>query len=299
MGHCPLAVLAYSQHPAIGKHHRHGSDWAGSDWPVIGDTAFVLGSARPDCPIARSGIRSWPKRETMLVKLHSMQASDCASCGVRDRSLFADLTTDDFRLITQPIHDLTIAPHSTLFAQGATGEHVITVRKGLVKLVRYQTDGSQRIVRLIGPGDIAGLETTAGAAYDSTAIALTEVQACKIPRAVIQRLEAESPRMHQQLVRKWHEALKAADDFIADLASGNARQRLARLLLRLAAAQAQEPLLLPPREDVGAMLGITTETASRTVAAFRREGLLHDLDRQGRFFRIDAAALHAVADRHS
>lgn len=235
----------------------------------------------------------------MLVKLHPKQTSDCATCGIRDRSLFADLTSDDFRLITQPIHDLSIAPHSTLFAQGTQGEYVITVRKGLVKLVRYQPDGSQRIIRLIGPGDIAGLETTAGAAYDSTAIAVTEVEACRIPLSVIQRLEAHSPRMHQQLVRKWHEALKTADDFIADLASGNARQRLARLLLRLAAGQPQDPLLLPTREDVGAMLGITTETASRTVAAFRREGLLHDLDRQGRFFRIDEAAVHAVAEGRS
>ena len=49
-------------------------------------------------------------------------------------------------------------------------------------------------------------------------------------------------------------------------------------------------------EDVGAMLGITTETASRTVASFRREGMLIDMDRQGRFFRIDATALHAAAN---
>ncbi|MBP6816832.1 MAG: helix-turn-helix domain-containing protein, partial [Burkholderiaceae bacterium] len=92
------------------------------------------------------------------------------------------------------------------------------------------------------------------------------------------------------------EALKTADDFIADLASGNARQRLARLLLRLVGSDVNGQLMLPPREDVGAMLGITTETASRTVASFRREGMLIDMDRQGRFFRIDATALHAAAN---
>ena len=56
-------------------------------------------------------------------------------------------------------------------------------------------------------------------------------------------------------------------------------------------------LLLPSREDVGAMLGITTETASRAVAAFRREGLLENLDRLGRRFRIDTARLTEVAAR--
>ena len=232
----------------------------------------------------------------MHVKIHPTQENDCASCGVRKQSLFANLNSDDFRLIQQPIHDLTLAAGSTVFAERARGDHVFTVRKGLVKLVRYQVDGAQRIVRLIGPGDIAGLETTAGSAYDSTAVAITEVQACRIPVSVIQRLESESPRLHQQLLRKWHEALKSADDFIADLASGNARQRLARLLLRLAGADTEATVLLPSREDVGAVLGITTETASRTVAAFRREGLLTDVDRQGRFFRLVATALAAVAN---
>ena len=183
----------------------------------------------------------------MHVKLHPMQESDCANCGIRDQSLFANLTSEDFRLINQPNHDIALEPHTTLFAEGSQGEYVFTVRKGLNKLVRYQTDGSQRIIRLIGPGDIAGLETTAASPYDSTAIAVTQVHACRIPLGVIQRLENDSPRLHQQLLRKWHEALKAADDFIADLASGNARQRLARLLLRLAGTDTSSQLLLPPR----------------------------------------------------
>ena len=44
--------------------------------------------------------------------------------------------------------------------------------------------------------------------------------------------------------------------FIADLASGSARQRLARLLLRLSQHDSTRQVLLPSREDVGAMLGI-------------------------------------------
>jgi len=105
------------------------------------------------------------------------------------------------------------------------------------------------------------------------------------------------PDLHLQLLRKWHEALKQADDFIADLASGSARQRLARLLLRLAHGDSAHHVMLPSREDVGAMLGITTETASRAVAAFRREGLLQGLDRQGRHFKVDIDMLQGVASR--
>ena len=230
----------------------------------------------------------------MQVRIQSVGEQDCASCGIRDQSLFRDLTAEDFRLIDQPIHDMMVEAHQTLFDEGSPAVNLYTIRSGLVKLVRYQPDGSQRIIRLLTAGDIAGLECSAVALYDSTAITVTPVHACRIPQSVIRRLEAESPRLHAQLLRKWHEALKQADDFIADLASGSARQRLARLLLRLSQHDSTRRLLLPSREDVGAMLGITTETASRAVAVFRREGLLVNLDRQGRHFRVDARGLEAI-----
>ena len=235
----------------------------------------------------------------MQVKIQTIGAQECGNCGMRENSLFADLNSEDFKLIDQQIHDLRAEAQTTLFEEGSPGTHLLTIRSGLVKLVRYQSDGTQRIIRLLTSGDIAGLEITANPTYGSTAIAVTDIQACRIPQPVIARLEAQSPRLHAQLLRKWHEALKQADDFIADLASGSARQRLARLLLQLSQHGAVQSVLLPSREDVGAMLGITTETASRAVAAFRREGLLESLDRLGRHFRVDAAQLSAVASREA
>ncbi|MCL4746267.1 MAG: Crp/Fnr family transcriptional regulator [Burkholderiaceae bacterium] len=232
----------------------------------------------------------------MKSKIVQISAHSCVSCGMRGRSLFADLQSDDFALIDQPIHDLQFEPQETLFEEGAPGAFLFTVRSGIVKLVRFQSDGTQRIVRLLTSGDVAGLETSAGAHFDSTAIALTRVSACRIPRAVIDRLEAASPRLHTQLLRKWHDALKQSSDFIAELATGNARQRLARLLLQLAQDDPAQRMMLPSREDVGAMLGVTTETASRAVAAFRREGLLKSLDRQGKHFVVDVQSLRALAE---
>lgn len=231
------------------------------------------------------------KSKTVKIGVH-----ECVNCGVRGRSLFADLEREDFALIDQPIHDLQFDAQETLFEEGAAGEFLFTVRSGVVKLVRFQPDGTQRIVRLLASGDVAGLESTAGAHFDATGIALTRVNACRIPIAVIHRLEAASPRLHTQLMRKWHEALQQSGDFISELATGNAKQRLARLLLRLSRGDGTQRVLLPSREDLGAMLGITTETASRAVASFRREDLLRGIDRQGKFFVVDVAALTEISE---
>jgi CRP/FNR family transcriptional regulator len=235
----------------------------------------------------------------MQVRIQPVGERDCVNCGIREHSLFAGLTPEEFRLIDQPVHDVTVGPDVTLFDQGSPGLYVYVLRNGLVKLVRYQRDGSHRIIRLLTPGDIAGLECTAGGAYDSVAVTVSSITACRMPVSLVHRLQKTSPGLHDQLLRKWHQALRQADDFIADLASGNARQRLARLLILLARADSARQVLLPSREDVGAMLGVTTETASRTAASFRREGLMKGLDGRGRWFAVDVDALVDVAGRSS
>jgi len=48
------------------------------------------------------------------------------------------------------------------------------------------------------------------------------------------------------------------------------------------------------REDMGAMLGITTETASRTVAGFKRNGLI--VQRGQKEFACDVGALKDILE---
>ena len=55
----------------------------------------------------------------MHVRIHPVGERDCVNCGIREHSLFADLISEDFRLINQPIHDMTVGPHTTLFDEGS------------------------------------------------------------------------------------------------------------------------------------------------------------------------------------
>lgn len=221
--------------------------------------------------------------------------ANCKGCGVRDLALFADLTEQDFNLIHLPIDELLIGAGSPLYHLGDDPSAVFTVRSGLVKLVQYSPNGGQRIVRLLRRGDTAGLEAVLGEPYQHTAIAIHPVLTCRIPRAVIQRLSNETPRLHQQLLRRWHKAVERADAFLVELGTGTARARVARLFLTLVNDdEASTECDLFGREDVGAMLGITTETASRMVAEFKRQGLVTEL--RPNHFACDLDALQAIAD---
>jgi CRP/FNR family transcriptional regulator, anaerobic regulatory protein len=200
------------------------------------------------------------------------KSGQCERCGFRALVLFADLRKADLDLIHLPISEVTLEAGSALYHAGEDAISLFTVRSGLVKLVRYLPDGAQRIVRLLKPGSTAGLEASLGHSYEHTALALRPTTVCRIPRSVVRRLMEETPRLHGQLMERWHGALQEADECLTDLSTGKASRRLARLLLRLVAPDGNAPLF--SREDLGAILGITAEHASRTVTDLRRAGAI-------------------------
>ena len=214
--------------------------------------------------------------------------ADCRNCGIRDMVLFADLKEEDFGLIHAPIDDLEFSAGDSLQRMGDPASSLMTLRVGMVKLVRNMPDGRQRIVRVLRSGDVLGLEALFSSTYECEAVALTGVKVCRLPVEVIQRLNQESPRLHQRLMGKWHQSLKEADDWL-DLNFGNARQRLADWCSKCGPMPWRGPLpvRLPVRwspvlaRGHGCHARPQTETVSRTLNAFIREGLLNP-DRQGR-----------------
>lgn len=212
--------------------------------------------------------------------------SNCRNCGIRDMVLFADLNEADFRLIHAPVDDLAFRAGSPLFQEGASAMGIFTLRSGMIKLMRSTSDGRQRIVRVLRPGDVAGMEALVAARYDTDAVALTDATVCRIPLTVIHTLGANSPRLQQRLMEKWHRALKDADDWLADLNFGSARQRVCNFVLKMRSTTDPQVVTLFAREDMGSMLNLKLETVSRAVSALVREGALAPLDKQGRAYRI-------------
>jgi CRP/FNR family transcriptional regulator len=217
--------------------------------------------------------------------------SDCRSCGIRDMVLFADLNEQDFGEIHTPIDDMVFTADAPLYSEGQTAVGVFTLRKGMVKLVRATADGRERIVRVLRPGDVAGLEALATAHYDTEAIALVDTQVCRIPLAVLHHLSSNSPRLHKRLMQKWQQALKDADDWLADLNFGSARQRVAALALKMREPDQPNTTTFFARDDMGAMLDIKLETVSREISGLVRDGALKPCDKQGRRYEIVNEAL--------
>jgi len=194
----------------------------------------------------------------------------------------------------EPVEQLSLDAGSVLYRIGESGNHLFTVRDGLIKLVQYLPDGTQRIVRLVKSSDVLGLEMLADKPYEHEAIVLRETQLCRYPSELVTRLSQTSPVLHKTLMTRWQKALSEADAWLTRLSTGQAKKRMANLLLLLVDGKTSSDCYVLSREDIGSILSVTIETASRTISEFKRQGLIKEISNN--HFDLDIAGLEAIIE---
>jgi CRP-like cAMP-binding protein len=212
---------------------------------------------------------------TIQIKAAWNGHSDCLSCGIRQSALFSDIPEDQFADFHQQVDDLEFPKDAAIFHQGSTADHVYTLRSGLIKIVLLAPSGEERILRVIQPGALAGLDAITTGRYGHTAVALGAVKVCRLPIPLIKALDSKLPVLHKRLMEKWTEALHEAENWFAELNTGTAEQRLARFLLKLSQTDnGITTALLFRREEMGSMLGVTLETISRRLSTLKKDGII-------------------------
>lgn len=200
--------------------------------------------------------------------------ADCACCVFRIDGRFQSIPLIDIESALGHIDSYCLAPSSTLFSAGDEANVIYTIRRGLLKLVHYLPNGRYRIVRLLRPGDLAGLSALVGKTYRHSAIVMYQAEVCRIPVSAVLHLSKSHPVVYEALMEHWQKSLEDAETVSSELSTGSAEARVARLLLLLDGPTNGQPLPHITRDDMGALLAITPETTSRVMADFRRRGLV-------------------------
>jgi CRP-like cAMP-binding protein len=194
-----------------------------------------------------------------------------------------------------PIDSFVYPEGATLYTKGEPADWVHSLRTGVVKLVEAYNGGAPRIVRLIGPGAAIGIEGLAQrSGYNETAVAVTDVQACRIPMAYITDLAREEEQLSTRLLTVWQQHLERADQTIVEFSTGPARSRILRILRALVALHQATPdwdgnIQPLSVDDFSALAGISRESASRTLASLKREQVIRRV--APRRYRVDAKKL--------
>jgi len=200
--------------------------------------------------------------------------ADCVSCPAHGRGLFAAIAPAERDKLVGAFRIATFNPRETIYHVGDPGEYVFILHFGLVKLLRYSASGAERIVGLARSGDTIGLAALSQVAYRRTAVAMSACEICRVPAALVRDYNRRHPEFMAAILERYLASSDMADTFLTELSTGSAHQRLARLLLYLTEKHDHNEAPLLTREEMGALLGITTETASRITAEFRRGGLI-------------------------
>lgn len=226
-------------------------------------------------------------------------AQVCATCGSRVAGLCRPLDLAALDEMSTEADQMSLPARATVFREGDPAGRVFTLIDGTAKLTRLLPDGKQQVVGFRYAGDIIGY--TAKDTYPFDAELLTDARLCRLDRTRLAGLLGRYPALEHRLLDLCVQELAATQDQLVTVGRRPAEARVAAFLLSLSAARRRRGavgrLLEMPmtRADIADFLGLTLETVSRTLTAFRRRGWIREPAHQ-RVELINLSGLTALAE---
>ena len=200
-------------------------------------------------------------------------------------------------LITDTVKQVRFAKDDVLFAQGQPSSSVYSLGSGIVKISKTTADGREQIVGLSAPGKLlVGLQSINDEKYEYTAVAETEVAACKIRhRALLQAVQNRGD-IALRLISSINAQLAQSRSLMEVMGRKCAAAKIASLIKLIipSSAHGDKPFLLPfSRSEIADLLGLSEETVCRQMARMKRRGILYAP--RGKIEILDWDQLRAVA----
>lgn len=201
----------------------------------------------------------------------------CAGCEVRNIAVCGILDCENLAQFKGLGWTLKLSAGQALFHEGDPAARVFTLTRGTLKLYKLLPDGRRHVTGFMRAGDFLGISVDDEHAF--TAVALEDAQLCWFPRNRFDNFVEDHPSLERELYRMAAHELAAAQRQMLLLGRKTAIERLATFLLSIAKRvdSTDEPkvISLPmTRSDIADYLGLTKETVSRALSAFRNQRLI-------------------------
>ena len=201
---------------------------------------------------------------------------------LRTFPLFAPLSEADFDLLLNDIHEAPYQKGEYIFREGDPTEWFHVVKEGSVKCVKSSPDGRDMTLKVLTPGDLFCCEASVfeGSAHPGCAKVLDGATVLKIPKERYLDILRRNPEMAIEVIQYLGERLREAQENAKSLVFHRAEQRLASILISLAAKAGQpdsEGIRLNTRltrRDLADMAGLTVETATRIMGRLKAEHIV-------------------------
>lgn len=172
-----------------------------------------------------------------------------------------------------------------LFSMGQPLESIYIVHSGFLKMVQNDDYGSESILSFPMKGDLLGADALYLRAYQSDCVALTSSVVVAVPYKSLKQLNISYPGLDSELMQVMSKYLVEQQHLLTMVNTLSAEARVARFVVSL--SQRFEEMgysskafsLRMTRLEIGAHLGLTLETVSRTLSLLKDCGYI-DVDQR-------------------
>lgn len=218
-----------------------------------------------------------------------------------DSPLTRDLSPADHEALDEHLTSWAWAEGDPLVMAGEEMRGTYLVVAGRVRITHDTAEGREITVDIAAPGDTVGPLHTHPSVATETAWAMETTCALHLPAEAIAGVVEDHPRFALALMRLQQERLTHARDRDIGHSTRTVQQRVAAALryldAKLGSPQRDGSSLLQVRlrrDDIAGLAGTTVESASRTMARMKKDGVI-DSGREW-VAVLDDAALAAVLD---
>ena len=210
------------------------------------------------------------------------QAGPAFPAGLNQIPLLQILSAQDRQKVLGEMTETRYGKGQYIFREGDPTEYFHIVKEGSVKCVKSSLDGKECTLKVLMPGDLFCCDASAfdGASHPGTAQPMGDVSVLRMKKEAYFKMLRGNPDAAMEVIRYLGNRLNEAQEKAKVLALDRADQRLASLLVNLAERSGvQEPngirvSVRLTRQDMANMVGVTTETAIRIMARFKKERLV-------------------------
>lgn len=156
-----------------------------------------------------------------------------------------------------------------IFGEGEPAEHLYRVVAGVVRTIRFTSDGRRQILAFHFPGDVFGIET--GDRHALAAEAVVDSSVSVVRRSMVEAVAARDAQAAHGLLRLVTDHLQKSQEHVLVLGRKGAGERVAAFLLQLADRVRPDIELPMSRADIADYLALTIETVSRAFTQMERD----------------------------
>jgi CRP/FNR family transcriptional regulator, cyclic AMP receptor protein len=169
-----------------------------------------------------------------------------------------------------------------LFAAGDSGDGCYRLERGLLKVIITSRVGEERILAILGPGEIAGeLSLIDRQPRSASIIAVKDCELSFISQKNFEKCTKQDPDIYRYLVNVLASRLRETDRAVAADSFLGVKARLARALIELTAYLGEDAgagrVLIRHKisqSDLAAMAGVARENVSRALSDWKRRDLV-------------------------